>query len=68
MSLQEEDVSPEFARKHFLTGLSEGLPERKDASVSILFTVSAHLLEALIMARVILGFLCYVSDNKGNKP
>lgn len=49
MSLQEEDISPEFARKHFLTGLSEGLPERKDASVSILFTVSACLLEALIM-------------------
>lgn len=42
MSLQEEDLSPEFARKHFLTGLSEGLPERKDASVSILFIGSAY--------------------------
>lgn len=33
ISDQEEDISPECARKRFLTGLRDGLPECRDASV-----------------------------------
>ena len=39
ISNEEEDISPECARKRFLTGLSEGLPECRDASLLSLFMV-----------------------------